>query len=85
VTPERDEVRERLSELTNYFLSHGVSDAALAQHKAIVALGNLVKRQALIIGFSDTFAVIGVMLAIAAAALLFAAKATGPASAGSGH
>jgi DHA2 family multidrug resistance protein len=55
----------------------------LAQHKAIVALGNVVKRQALIMGFSDTFAVIGVVLAIAAAALLLARKPTG--SAGAGH
>ena len=34
------------------------------------------KRQALIMAFSDTFAVIGVMLAIAAVALLFARKAS---------
>jgi hypothetical protein len=34
----------------------------------------IVKRQALIIGFSDTFAVIGSVLAIAAIALLFARK-----------
>jgi MFS transporter, DHA2 family, multidrug resistance protein len=85
VTLARDEVRDRLSDLTNYFLAHGVSDAALAHHKAIIALGNIVKRQALIIGFSDTFAVIGIVLAIAAVALLFAAKATGAAGAGNGH
>src|SRR5262252_4898285 len=85
VTLARDEVRERIAELTSYFLAHGVSDPALAQHKAIVALGNVVKRQALIIGFSDTFAVIGVVLAFAAVVLLFARKATGPAGAGGGH
>jgi len=33
-----------------------------------------VKRHALVMGFSDTFAVIGVMLAIAAVLLLFAKK-----------
>jgi len=85
LTLARDEVRERISELTNYFLAHGISDATLAQHKAIVALGNVVNRQALIMGFSDTFAVIGVVLVIAAAALLFARKATATAGAGSGH
>jgi DHA2 family multidrug resistance protein len=57
-----------------------VTDAALAQHQAIVALGNAVKRQALIMGFSDTFEVIGVMLAIAAVAVLFARR--GPVRAG---
>jgi DHA2 family multidrug resistance protein len=85
VTLARDEVRERISELTNYFLAHGVSDPTLAAHKAIVALGNVVRRQALIIGFSDTFAVIGVVLVIAAVGLLFARKATGPTGAGGGH
>jgi hypothetical protein len=33
-------------------LSHGVSDPA-AQHQAIVAPDNIVKRQAVIMGFSD--------------------------------
>jgi len=75
VTLYRDEVRDRITALTNYFLSHGISDPATAKHQAIVAIGNLVKRQALIIGFSDTFAVIGFVLAIAAIALLFARKA----------
>ena len=45
-----------------------------AQHKAIIALGNVVRRQALFVGFSDTFAVIGVVLAIAAVGLLFATQ-----------
>src|SRR6516164_6020349 len=84
VTLYRDEVRQRINDLTNYFLAHGVSDPALASHKAIVALGNVVKRQALIIGFSDTFAVIGVILSIAAVTLLLARKPNPGAGAG-GH
>ena len=67
-------MRQRIAELTNYFLSHGISDPATAKHQAIVAIGNIVRRQALIMGFSDTFAVIGVILAIAAITLLFARK-----------
>ena len=74
VTLYRDEVRGRVNELTNYFLSHGISDPAIAQQKAIVAIGNTVKHQALIFGFSDTFAIIGAVLAVAAVALLFARK-----------
>ncbi|WP_028748802.1 DHA2 family efflux MFS transporter permease subunit [Rhizobium mesoamericanum] len=74
VTLARDEVRDRLGQTTNYFLAHGVSDSAVASHKAIVALGQIVRRQALILGFSDTFAVIGVVLAIAAFALLLTKK-----------
>ena len=62
----REEVRTRIAQLTDYFLAHGVPDPANAQHQAIVALGNTVKRQALVMGFSDTFAVIGVVLVLAA-------------------
>jgi MFS transporter, DHA2 family, multidrug resistance protein len=66
----RDGVRERLSDLTGYFMSHGVSDLATAQGKAIVALGNIVHRQSLIMAYADTFAALGVLLVIAAASLL---------------
>jgi DHA2 family multidrug resistance protein len=82
VTLYRDEVRQRIDGLTNYFLAHGISDPATANHQAIVAIGNAVKRQALIIGFSDTFAIIGVVLAVAAVALLFARKVKPGAGAG---
>jgi DHA2 family multidrug resistance protein len=85
VTLYREEVRQRITELTNYFLSHGASDSAAAQHEAIVALGKIVRRQALIMGFSDTFAVIGVALAIAAVALLFARKIKVGAGASGAH
>ena len=85
VTTFRDEVRQRISEMTNYFMAHGVSDFASAQHKAIVALGQTVKRQALVMGFSDTFAVIGVMLAIAAVVLVFARKGKAAAGASGAH
>jgi len=81
----REEVRQRIADLTNYFQSHGVSDPTAAHHQAIVALGNIVKRQALIMGFSDTFAVIGTVLAIAAVALLFAGKVKIGAGAGGAH
>jgi DHA2 family multidrug resistance protein len=74
VTLSRDEVRQRIDQMTSYFLSHGVSDPAVAQHQAIVSLGAAVKRQALIMAFSDAFAVVGVLLAIAAVLLLFASK-----------
>jgi DHA2 family multidrug resistance protein len=74
VTISRDEVRQRLDQMTGYFTAHGVSDHAIAVQQATIELGNIVKRQALIMGFSDTFAVIGVLLAIAAVAVLFAQK-----------
>jgi DHA2 family multidrug resistance protein len=47
------------NELTGYFMSHGIIDAAMAQHKAIVALGDIVRRQAMVIAYADTLAVLG--------------------------
>ena len=72
VTPFREEVRQRLNVMTSYFMPHGVSDQATAARQAVVAVGASVRRQALIMGFSATFAVMGVLLAVAALALLFA-------------
>jgi DHA2 family multidrug resistance protein len=60
-------------------------DPAAAQHQAIVALGNLVKRQALVMGFSDTFAVIGVVLVLAAIAMLMLRKINAGAGGGGAH
>jgi DHA2 family multidrug resistance protein len=77
----REEVRSRIAQVTDYFLAHGVSDPAAAHHQAIIALGNTVKRQALVLGFSDTFAVLGVVLILAGIAILLAKK---PASAAGG-
>jgi MFS transporter, DHA2 family, multidrug resistance protein len=77
----REEVRARIDQLTNFFLAHGVPDHATAQHQAIIALGNAVRRQALVIGFSDTFAVLTLVLVVAAIAILLTGKPKGgPAS-----
>lgn len=74
MTLGRQEVRDRLAQSTHYFMQHGVPDPATAGHQAIVALGNAVRHQALIMGFSDAFAAIGFVLVIAAIAILFTRK-----------
>jgi DHA2 family multidrug resistance protein len=71
----REEVRSRIAQMTDYFLAHGVADPTAAHQQAIIALGNAVKRQALVLGFSDTFAVIGIVLVLAAIAILLTRKA----------
>jgi DHA2 family multidrug resistance protein len=83
VTAGREEVRDRIAQSTDYFLAHGVSDPAAAHQQAVIAIGKAVKHQALVMGFSDTFAVIGVVLVIAALAVMFTrkAKASGGAAA----
>jgi DHA2 family multidrug resistance protein len=74
VTASRGEVHDRLHQLTDYFMEHGVADPAAAAHQALIALGKVVRQQALIMGFSDTFAVIGTMLALAAFSILLTRK-----------
>ncbi|MCC8961243.1 multidrug efflux MFS transporter [Bradyrhizobium sp. Pear76] len=81
----RDEVRTRIAEVTNYFLSHGISDPATAHNQAIVAIGNIVKRQALVLGFSDAFAVIGVVLVLAAIAIVLTGKPKSAAGGAGAH
>jgi DHA2 family multidrug resistance protein len=81
----REEVRSRIAQMTNYFLAHGVTDPAAAHQQAIIALGNAVKQQALVMGFSDTFAVVGVVLIIAGIAILLTGKPKAGAAAGGGH
>ena len=81
----REEVRSRIAQLADYFTAHGVTDPATAHHQAIIALGNLVKRQALVLGFSDSFAVLGVVLLLAGVAILLTGKPKAGAAAGGGH
>ena len=77
----REEVRNRIAEMTDFFLAHGVPDPAAARQQAIIALGKAVKHQALVMGFSDTFAVIGAVLVFAAIAVTLTLKAKGTGSA----
>ena len=54
--------RTRLDQLTQYFVSHGVIDRADATHRAYVAIGKVIQKQAFILGFSDTFYALGLAL-----------------------
>jgi DHA2 family multidrug resistance protein len=82
VTPGREEVRNRIAQMTDYFMARGVTDPAAAHQQAIVALGNAVKHQALVMGFSDTFAVLAVVLVLAAIAVMLTRKVKGAGGAG---
>jgi DHA2 family multidrug resistance protein len=62
--------QERLAQLTDYFLAHGVTDPAVAAHKAAIAIGLRIRQQANIMAFSDTFFLLGVALVVALAATL---------------
>jgi DHA2 family multidrug resistance protein len=76
--------RTRLEQLTQYFVNHGILDRADAAHRAYVAIGHIVQKQAYILAFSDTFYLLGVALIVALIATLFLKKA-GHASAVGAH
>lgn len=76
--------RTRLEQLTQYFINHGVLDRADAAHRAYVAIGHVVQKQAYILAFSDTFYLLGMALIVALIAVLFLKK-PGHVSAGGAH
>jgi DHA2 family multidrug resistance protein len=75
--------RSRLADLQHYFIAHGMTDPAAAMHQAVIAVGNAVQEQAVIMGYSDTFGLLGVVLLVAAAMIMLLRK--GSASGGAAH
>lgn len=69
-----ESARRRIDQLVHYFQVHGITDHAQAWHEAVVALGRVVRHQAYIMAFSDTFYLLGVALLIALAATLLFKK-----------
>jgi DHA2 family multidrug resistance protein len=66
--------RERIDTLTQYFVNHGILDRADAAHRAFVAIGAVVQKQAFILAFSDTFYLLGASLLVALMAALLLRK-----------
>jgi DHA2 family multidrug resistance protein len=66
--------RARIEKLTQYFMAHGVLDPGDASHRAFVAIGKIVQKQAFILAFSDMFFLLGVVLVAALAASLLLKK-----------
>jgi DHA2 family multidrug resistance protein len=75
--------RQRLAGMQQYFLAHGSADPAAAMHSAIIAVGNAIRAQATIMGYSDSFGLLGLILLLAAAAVALLRK--GAASGGAAH
>jgi DHA2 family multidrug resistance protein len=74
----------RIEKLTQYFLNHGVTDRLDATHRAIVAIGRIVQKQAFILAFSDMFFLLGAALIVALLAALMLKK-PGHLDAGGAH
>jgi DHA2 family multidrug resistance protein len=66
--------RQRLGQLQSYFITRGVPDAASAAHEGVLAIGRIVRAQATLMGYSDGFALLGVILLTAAASVALLRK-----------
>ena len=86
ITPEvsllEPATRSRLADLQQYFMSHGFPDPAGALHRAVIAVGDIIRTQATIMGYADSFALVGVVLLGAA---LSVAMLKGTGSGGATH
>jgi DHA2 family multidrug resistance protein len=69
--------QSRLSSLQQYFMDHGIPDPAAAMHRAVVAVGETIRAQATVMGYSDCFALIGVILVCAALSIAVLKKGAG--------
>lgn len=71
VSPFDGRIHDFLAQQQAYLMAQGESDPGRAYHEAEVLLGHLVARQATVMAYSDTFAVLGVTLLLAAGLILF--------------
>jgi DHA2 family multidrug resistance protein len=76
--------RTKIAKLTQYFMAHGVLDPSDASHRAYVAIGKNVQKQAFVLAFSDMFFLLGMALIAALAASLLLKK-PGHLEAGGAH
>ncbi len=81
----QDATRQRIEQLTQYFMAHGVADSATAGHKAVVAIATRVRQQANVVAFSDTFYLLGIGLLLALLVTLLLEKPRHTLSGGGGH
>jgi len=70
VSPFAEATQRRIAQLSDYLMAHGLADPARARHEAIVAIGRIVHRQASVMGYGDTFYLLGAMLVLAVLATL---------------
>jgi DHA2 family multidrug resistance protein len=74
VSLTKEATRERLDELTKYFLAHGAGSQAEAWHQAVIAIGGVIRKQSYVLAFSDTFFLLGAALVVALVASLLLKK-----------
>jgi MFS transporter, DHA2 family, multidrug resistance protein len=75
--------RQRLDSLQQYFMTHGVPDPASAMHRAMIAVGQIIRAQATYMGYADCFGLLGAVLLASALGVAFLKK--GAASGAGAH
>jgi len=72
--------RERLASLQDYFMAHGTPNAAGAMHRAMIAVGSIIRAQATYMGYADCFGLLGAVLlcAVLTVVMLKKGAAGGP-------
>ncbi len=73
----------RLASLQQYFMAHGIADPAAAMHRAVIAVGEVIRAQATVMGYSDCFGLLGAVLVCAVVSV--ALPKWGSASAAGAH
>jgi DHA2 family multidrug resistance protein len=76
--------RARLQHLADLFMARVTSDPSVADHQAAIAMGRVLHRQALILGFSDAVIFQSALLGLALITILFLKRST-PGAAGEAH
>jgi DHA2 family multidrug resistance protein len=77
--------RARLQHLTELFMSRVTSDPSVAQHDAAIALGRVLHREALILGFSDVVIFQSVLLGLGLVTIFFLKRRSRAGTAGEAH
>jgi DHA2 family multidrug resistance protein len=85
VSPFDELTRQRLDQLAQYFLGHGISDPGIAWRKAVLAISKIVQEQASVMAFSDAFYVLGVAMLLALATTVLYRRPTAAAGATGSH
>jgi DHA2 family multidrug resistance protein len=68
--------RERMQHLADVFMTRVTSDPDVAQHDAAIAMGRLLHREALILGFSDAVIFQSILLGFALITIFFLKRST---------
>ena len=76
--------QERLNQMTQYFVSRG-ADLSVAKDQAILAIDNIVRREAYVMAFNDCFYFVGIALLLSGIAILGFKKVKPGAGGGGAH